>query len=368
VNLGQYKYYTTWIDEFGLYYENIDIEIHYVSFDIDNKNAEVTLLLDVDYNYEVSPKVDSGIYNVQYKLALGNTNGRWKLIKIESDNLEQDVDVFVEDMLVSAIKSREAGLTKETFLSIAPLSDAVKSLVDSYVEERIADIALLKSLPNDKANEKGAVSENIKASISVPQSIMHISYAPGNGTAYALEYAKKPVSSRLFYTTGLDCTNFVSQCVWAGYGGYVYGNISKTKQNIKDQVRMTSTWYGGTGGGASKWESVDKFYNYSVSSKTYGPNATGVNNGNKWTSYPNARPPIGAVLQLRNGSSGAYKHSIYVTGHLSGPSSQRYMDLTQFSAHTTDTKNGIVLDKIKSFGGSNCYLRGLVFSSSKFES
>jgi hypothetical protein len=43
------------------------------------------------------------------------------------------------------------------------------------------------------------------------------------------------------------------------------------------------------------------------------------------------------------------------------------MDLTLVSQHSSDIKNRNLMEAINGFGGNNCYLRGITFSSAKFE-
>ena len=197
------------------------------------------------------------------------------------------------------------------------------------------------------------------------------SYNANNGVSYANRFATSTPSSRFFYTAPKDCTNFVSQCVWAAYGGYVPNNDVTTKNNMSSKFRMVpKVWQGGTGGGVGNWETVNLFWAYAIARKTEGPVATGYNNNLKYTSIANPRVTVrvGDVLQLRNGGSGNYTHSVYVTSILSGPvQTGRDWDMIRVAAHSNDRMNRPASDLISAHGDSNCYLRGLSFSAASFQ-
>lgn len=153
---------------------------------------------------------------------------------------------------------------------------------------------------------------------------MVFSYHPKNGTAYARAYAlygRVPEQSRLFYyDSGNDCANFVSQCVWAAYGGWIEGfspkDIEANTTRIRSHIRMAPfIWYGsGTFSGSNKWCRVTEFYDYALSSKKAGPQAVLIAEGD----WKNVSPGIireGDVVQLvvQSYIPGRFGHSLYVT-------------------------------------------------------
>lgn len=153
---------------------------------------------------------------------------------------------------------------------------------------------------------------------------MVFTYNPRNGTAYARAYAlydRVPEQSRLFYyDRGNDCANFVSQCVWAAYGGWLAGmdpeTVEVNRTRIKNHVRMAPyIWYGSSGFvGSTRWCRVLEFYAYVVSEKRYGPRAVKVAEGD-WASLSPGVIREGDVLQLvvQSYIPGQYGHSLYVT-------------------------------------------------------
>lgn len=112
----------------------------------------------------------------------------------------------------------------------------------------------------------------------------------------------------------------------------------------------------------SKWESVESFYTYAKdTAKTYGPKASVYGNIKAYSIAP-ASMSVGNVLQVRNGSSGSYGHSVYVTSNLYNGT---YIGVL-VCQHSSDLKNRSVQNLIESWGGSNCYMRGLSFKSAVF--
>ena len=153
---------------------------------------------------------------------------------------------------------------------------------------------------------------------------MFFPYNPKNATAYARAYAlydRVPRQERLFfYSGGNDCANFISQCVWAGYGGWIEGmgpqTVEANRARIKSHIRMVPfVWYGSPDfSGSNKWCRVTEFYTYALSDKNFGPRAAGIAEGT-WESVPPGIIREGDVLQLvvRSYIPGQYGHSLYVT-------------------------------------------------------
>lgn len=153
---------------------------------------------------------------------------------------------------------------------------------------------------------------------------MYFEYNPKIGIAYARAYAMYnlvPEESHLFYyDSGNDCANFISQCVWAAYGGWKDGmdpqSVAANRVRINRQIRMMPLiWYGSPSfSGSNKWCRVLEFYTYAVTEKGAGPQAQNIAEGN-WRSIPPTLIRVGDVLQLMVQSymPGQYGHSLYVT-------------------------------------------------------
>lgn len=150
------------------------------------------------------------------------------------------------------------------------------------------------------------------------------SYDPPAGVAYARAFALHqlvPEDLRLFYySQDDDCTNFISQCVWAAYGGWAPGftreitaqNAARIRQDIR---QITGVWYGSRSHiGSYNWCRVVDFYNYVTRAKAQGPAAVRVAEGT-FAQVPAATVRVGDVIQLVVSAytPDRFGHGLYVT-------------------------------------------------------
>lgn len=154
---------------------------------------------------------------------------------------------------------------------------------------------------------------------------MKFAYDASQGIAYARTYAdyfKIPESLRLFFydQNGSDCTNFCSQCIRAAYGGWIHGfdeiTVTNNKELIKKNNRMAPyLWYGSLFfSGSNKWCRVVEFYDYCLTSKTFGPVAVQIYEGN-WQNIKVSSIRAGDIIQMVVASYMPYRygHCLYVT-------------------------------------------------------
>ncbi len=139
---------------------------------------------------------------------------------------------------------------------------------------------------------------------------------------------------------GYDCTNFVSQCIWAGYGGTQNYDIT-TQQGMAAcaqlarqdyrQIRYNQAdpWYGRSVLSpptypAQDWISVDYLYGH-IQTDSMGPRGTHHNNHNLYNSSigQSLAVYVGHVIQIDHAAYAApYYHSMMVVsswGTLSNP-------------------------------------------------
>lgn len=183
------------------------------------------------------------------------------------------------------------------------------------------------------------------------------SYSGSRGAAYAKKYVSN--ANSYFYNAGNDCTNFVSQCIWAAYGGWTSSMSNATMaSNISNKVRMTSAWYAGSGGGSSAWENVDGLWNYAVGNTGNGPKAYGHNNGGYYTNILPIDMCVGDVLQKSNDGKD-YFHSMYIIS-TPGGSSPSYSEIViaQHTSNTTKTVAEVLV--------TTTYLRHMQFKYTTF--
>ena len=150
------------------------------------------------------------------------------------------------------------------------------------------------------------------------------SYDAGTGSDYARAFALHrlvPESQQLFfYSPDDDCTNFISQCVWASYGGWVPGfddtvtaeNARRIKQDIR---QITGVWYGSRNHiGSPAWCRVVEFYRLVTGTKSAGPAARLVAEGT-FADVPASAVRQGDIIQLvvTAYTPDRFGHGVYVT-------------------------------------------------------
>jgi hypothetical protein len=139
--------------------------------------------------------------------------------------------------------------------------------------------------------------------------------------AFAL-YDNVPREQRLFYYAhGENCTNFISQCVWAAYGGWMPGFtenvVAKNAARILSDTRQVKgIWYGSRSNiGSNRWCRVEEFYSYVTDSrKAFGPMAKEITQGD-WESVEPSLILEGDVVQLvvTDYIPDRFGHGLYVT-------------------------------------------------------
>jgi hypothetical protein len=335
----------------GLYYKDYKVSLDYKNISVSDNTATVEVLMHLDYVYSTTPDTNSSFSN-NYTFNLVMSNKKWKISSINCDSLEADYFKTLVNKKVKLGLSQRDAITKAKEERIKSIEQTKK-----YIDGSAATIKL----------------QEVGSSLVTPAT--SFTYNRMLGRNYAQRFAEESdLNNRFFYTvpdeSGGDCTNFVSQCVWAAYGGYVEGNDTLSKSNISNKVRMvngtyTTGWFGGRvgGGGSGKWESVTNFWSYATSSKTYGPKGTGVNNNNPYYSLSPSAIKYGDVLQF--GELTDYHHSTFVTYTPTSP--QYYSDIL-ISYHSYDTYNANLWDVIISFGGNDCYMRQIYFGTAQFSS
>ena len=328
---------------------NSNVTIDYLSLQetVDGVNIEV--LMSSKHNYNISPTVESGIGNVYYKFYLKElNNGFYEIKDVETD----DYNYLCFNEMIDNYETSE----NTNVYALNTLNE--EQIIEELIEDELEFTKYAKNM------EHNFEEEMIEEPVVAPYALT-VTYNNMLGRNYAQRFAEASESSRWFYTVdgldGGDCTNFVSQCVWAGYGGYVEGSTSATatQNNIRNQYRMTSSWYGGTGGGSPAWESVQGFWNYMTTNTGYGPKATGYNNGYVYTNIAPLTINYGDVLQFNSSGSGDYAHSVYVT--YTSSATDQYSEIL-VSAHTNDVYNA----PLTNYTSSRRYMRRLDFQNNTF--
>lgn len=114
----------------------------------------------------------------------------------------------------------------------------------------------------------------------------------------------------------------MSQCVWAGYGGWVNGDETANAQNIAAHYLMyhhnnsdwyTTSWFAHKNGGSSPWESATSHGNFALGNtgSGLGPFGLGSTTAVLYSNYDASSIQRGDVVQLGR-SANDIRHSVIV--------------------------------------------------------
>lgn len=132
-----------------------------------------------------------------------------------------------------------------------------------------------------------------------------IEYNRAAAVAYAERWAMKRNPNYFdFDGIGGDCTNFASQCLYAGSG-------------VMNYTRDTGWYYNSPLDRAAAWSAAQYFYNFMKNNESVGPTAVVADVANL---------EIGDFIQLHNGIE--FYHTLIITGFSDGE--------PLISAHTRD--------------------------------
>lgn len=332
--------------------------------------TEINTLFNIgfsDYNYiieKISYTKANGIYSIalcisetfQYANGIGQGGSNGITFNFDVINSSSGITILSmssdEDYFLTFKNSM--GLSQRTTLSDDELEFAYNNCISALKE--------LKSEIETVTASQSLSSKRAETSVS-PRTLY--SYSSYIGTEYAQTYALTP--NPYFYSATADCTNFVSQCIWAAYGGWNTSMSSQTMaNNITNKVRMvpgtyTTGWFAGSGGGAQKWESVNALWTFATSNTGNGPVANGYNNGGYYTDLLPIDISSGDVIQISSSGSDYY-HSMYVIS-TPGGSNPDYSEI--LVAQHSSNKIRTLLDAMITNG---YYIRQLHFLSGSFDS
>ena len=194
-----------------------------------------------------------------------------------------------------------------------------------------------------------------------------VSYDRAAAVAYAMKFAEVD-NNGIFKSMSLDCTNFVSQCMWSGYGGtkgYSLNNTAALKARVAADYRQTSTWYGRNADspyqyGSGAFIRVVDFWDYVTTNTGDGPRATGYNNNKTWKQLT-VVPRTGDILQVYISGKGRYAHSVIVTQvtstSLTVNNKDMWLNNILVSQHTPKDLDRTLGDIVRTYGHDNCKIR-----------
>lgn len=342
------------------YWTDYHYQLDFCSFD----GNTISFVADLSYGRTCS-LYNSEAHGYKYYIQLLEKDGQFYISSIDSD--EMNFEGFKN--LICDGNNGGISLASEDIPTVS--TNKLDLLIADYVKfKESINIATVNDADVvDMDAEHEAYLEAMASGAVVEPLSTSYSYDRERGRRYADTYYANP--NTCFYVVPAsmgDCTNWISQCVWAAYGGWTDGDsVTTMNTNIRNRKRMQNSttldnWFAHNNGVGNPWGNVGNFWNFVTGSHSTGPVATGRNNGRPFSgNFRSTDFLTGQVLQLKNGSAGTYAHSVYVSGGTNGAYSN--IKITQ---HTPN--NRIMLDElIRNWGGTSCYLRQLEFSSANFD-
>ena len=146
-----------------------------------------------------------------------------------------------------------------------------------------------------------------------------LQYSSSRAVSYANAFVHN--NNPYFYSTTLNCTNFVSQAVSYRFGSTT-GYSSPTSFRMVSGT-YTSGWFAGSGGGSGPWENVTRNWDYMISGKVNlnGPRVNVTN----WAGLLD-----GGVVQIDFNSDGRFDHSAICVNRASGIFAQNTQNTYRF--------------------------------------
>ncbi|MCM1327392.1 MAG: amidase domain-containing protein [Bacteroidales bacterium] len=332
---------TAMMDVLNVAYSTYEYEITDVAVETEGEWQALTVSFNETHQYS-NGAGNGASYGLIMHIDAKTSSDGVKLMDISFEN-DDFYNYFMEQMIMPATESMgDADTVRE---------QTDRLIVDLYELKAEMDSVYLKQRDSQR---EPADDEEI-----APYATSCI-YSGSMGASYANKYAKS--RNTYFYDAGADCTNFVSQCIWAAYGGWST-SMSDTamKNNITNKVRMTSTWYAGSGGGSPAWENVDRLWDYAVGNSGNGPKARGYNDGGYYTGILPIDIAVGDVLQKSEDGSD-YFHSMYVIS-TPGGSDPKYNEI--MIAQHSSTPSVQALSEVFLIRGK--YFRQMHFITNNFD-
>ena len=340
---------------------NYRFNFEYADFEENAETATASVIADFYFTYEYKT-TESAMFNIVYDFDFQKVNSTWYISAIDSsfsgfervkEVARNNPTLSSEELFANELNAVEASVAREAALSLA--------------------------------YQNGTLSQiKVEPEIS-PYAASSYAYNGGRAATWAIAHAKDGNSESAYFSylesttnNSGNCQNFVSQCVWAGYGGPTAGS-GNVRQNILNDVRMvsgSSGWYGCPRGYfdySSAWISVNSFWTYVTSSPNLGPKGIGYNDGGLYTGLNADDLMEGRVLQLKNGprteANGRYQHSVIVSSTADSEIMSTQYNKIYVCANNNDVCDvSLKSDMINHFGGSNCYMRMIRLTSANFNS
>ena len=249
---NQYLYWYTGLTKAASkYWTDYSYDIRLVS----KKGNELAFSADLCYGRIVS-LFRSEQYNYTYTIRLTEDNGKYYISDIDSDEMNF---CSLKNLLFDTFFPERDTIVAYQKRGNVTIKDDLDEFIASHVMFMQQCTEMEKQVdPNKIVDMEAAHDAYVLSSATANSSISPIptitrgsySYDGERGRNYADLYYS---SGSRFKTLSADCTNWVSQCVWAAYGGWATGDSAATiEANIAAKKRMqlwtnsSTMWFGHT--------------------------------------------------------------------------------------------------------------------------
>lgn len=304
------QYYRHLKETQNITYSSFKADYNFLDTVVNGSHALVKVYEALDYQY--SDCEEPSYEGQDYSITLVKADGKWVVAEVLSDDIffsdyygtDFDLVAVLQDYDAAWNDREESVVEVQDFVEVEPL--ATTSNI-SYQKDNAVNYALTYSLTS------------------------------ANGTD--TESAANNPNFRWFNKN--NCMNFVSQCIWAGFGG------SNSKEDIEHYYGMdydetvTNGWYSN---GSGVYGDYSLSWAGTVSWKKYIDNhvkgTVGINAGTEVIAsnqntfpYNNAETLKGAMLLMKGGDT-EYGHAIFINGATGTTRNEVYI-----TANTTNWKN-----------------------------
>jgi hypothetical protein len=261
---------------FGVYILEYKFSLDYVSIEINSGEAKVSLIEGNEIAYSTSPDFPSEMANLAHTITLIKTGDTWRISSDQySDNTTQLLDTLSKEEVFSNIKT-------------------------NYEAQFLPPVPVETTAPDASYSRSKAVSwaDTYAKTVQVPVP-SYIRNRPGWNSSWPTYYK---------VYTETDCTNFVSQAVFAGT------NWTNSDPNYFEPnfYHYNDWWYyrfSPSVDGPSPWISVGSFTTFITNNSGSGPKAT--NGGANVCGLSKGDP----ITMKKNGQ---WRHAVIVSQILSG--------------------------------------------------
>lgn len=268
------------------------LEITVLNTDIKTNEADADIKVLKKWHYSFSPELESAAEDY-YKVNLKKESGEWKI-----SNISGLADAIMDESLAELEDEITCG-EREGYIEAIAEEYSFDLEASDILEENADKAAELYTSPLNAAVTRATSGYNNTAAIS-----------------YALKYAITPNSAYADFTgSGGDCTNFISQCLYAG----------GIKQHTGTAYSGTCWFYKTSTNRSSSWTGASEFQSYVTGSSS----KIDISSSN-WSSVV-----PGDIIQLVTSTNSAY-HSLFVSGFVNGSNGRSDILIC---AHTTNRSN-----------------------------